>query len=395
MKTKRFLGILAFVMLMWMFPAAAQAEGKLNTDFKGCTATITAYTENPKGNMCLRNEDSRTEAAKASVLRVTPSSIRMVKGNTRQLSAYVQGPSKRVAWKSSNTKVATVSSSGRVTAKRYGKAVIYAKANGITKKCYVTVDPSIRLDKSSVTLYKGKTTKLYASVDGASRRVSWRSSNSSVASVDQYGRVRARKAGRATIYARANGKTARCSVLVKEKTDYKALYKQFLSKSKIPAGGHYYKPYDFYLLNIDGKSVPELIVNCVKTRYSNGVVYLIYTVRNNRVCFMGECGRKGVGSIVEYSPKYKAIYIDGWVNGVGGIWSALFGVSGTKLVRKYHAEEYHPYMQRDTYYIGRTDKERRSVSKNEYITFVRRYMSGRKKYKMISNTPSNRNRYLK
>lgn len=48
-------------------------------------------------------------------------------------------PSKKAKWKSSNKKVATVSSNGKVKAKRVGSTTISAKYNGYTVKCKVTV----------------------------------------------------------------------------------------------------------------------------------------------------------------------------------------------------------------------------------------------------------------
>lgn len=52
-----------------------------------------------------------------------------------QLKATVTGVSHAVKWSSSNKKIATVSSTGKVT----GKCTIYAKANGKTVKCTITV----------------------------------------------------------------------------------------------------------------------------------------------------------------------------------------------------------------------------------------------------------------
>lgn len=45
----------------------------------------------------------------------------------------------KATWKSSNPKVASVTSKGKVTAKKKGTATIYAKVNGKTYKCKVTV----------------------------------------------------------------------------------------------------------------------------------------------------------------------------------------------------------------------------------------------------------------
>jgi uncharacterized protein YjdB len=67
---------------------------------------------------------------------VTPSPVTVAVGNTVQLSATVQvstGVDKTVTWSSDNTNVATVSSTGLVTALRSGSARIAATS---------TVDPT-------------------------------------------------------------------------------------------------------------------------------------------------------------------------------------------------------------------------------------------------------------
>lgn len=52
----------------------------------------------------------------------------------------LKGTKKKVTWKSSNKKVATVSKSGKVTAKKIGKATIVAKVKGKKYKCKVYVE---------------------------------------------------------------------------------------------------------------------------------------------------------------------------------------------------------------------------------------------------------------
>lgn len=67
----------------------------------------------------------------------------MLKNNKYKLTAKVlpeNATNKDIIWKSSNTKVATVGSTGEITAKGNGKAVITATtSNGKTAKCTVTV----------------------------------------------------------------------------------------------------------------------------------------------------------------------------------------------------------------------------------------------------------------
>lgn len=75
---------------------------------------------------------------------------------------------------------------------------------------------SVRLSKSSVTIYTGASKTLTASVTGKSKKVTWKSSKPSVAKVSSAGKVTAVKAGKTTITAKANGKSAKCVVTVKK-----------------------------------------------------------------------------------------------------------------------------------------------------------------------------------
>lgn len=134
------------------------------------------------------------------------------KGNTYKLK--IKGTKKQVKWYSSNNKVASVNSSGKVTAKKSGKATITAKVGKRKYRCVIKVtDP--RLNQTSKTLLKGKsfTLKVY----GISGRVKWSTSNKKIATVNSRGKVTAKKAGRVTITAKVNGQKIRCNVEVVNK----------------------------------------------------------------------------------------------------------------------------------------------------------------------------------
>ena len=94
------------------------------------------------------------------------------------------------------------------------------------------VKPSVKLDRTSLTLTKGKTYTLKTTVTGTNKAVSWSSSNSSVASVDKNGKVTAKTKGTATITAKVDDVSASCKVTVNEpaKTTIK------LNKTKVTLG---------------------------------------------------------------------------------------------------------------------------------------------------------------
>ena len=127
------------------------------------------------------------------------------KGKTLTLKATIT-PSdladKSVTWKSSNTKVATVTSKGKVKGVKAGTATITctSKATGAKATCKVTVG-YVKLDKTEAVINKGKTMTLKSTVYPSTltdRSVTWKSSNTKVATVTSKGKVKGVKAGTAT-----------------------------------------------------------------------------------------------------------------------------------------------------------------------------------------------------
>jgi uncharacterized protein YjdB len=135
------------------------------------------------------------------------------------------GKTAKLTWTSSNKKVATVSASGKVTAKKTGTVKITAKAeNGklvtMTVKVVAKAKKPTKLSITGApgTLKKGKTAQLTVKVTPASAtnlNVTFKSSKPSVLSVDKAGKLTAQKKGTATITVKAGGKSAKKTVTVK------------------------------------------------------------------------------------------------------------------------------------------------------------------------------------
>ena len=168
-----------------------------------------------------------------SSVTVSPANLALDLNGTKtgNLSATVNGtnnPSQAVNWSSSNTSVATVSSSGVVTAKAVGNATITATSQADGTKsgtCSVTVSDStvhvsgVTLNKNSTSLVLGGGTEtLTATVspnNATNKSVNWSSSNTSVATVSN-GTITPVATGNTTITVTTvdGSYTATCTVTV-------------------------------------------------------------------------------------------------------------------------------------------------------------------------------------
>jgi uncharacterized protein YjdB len=169
--------------------------------------------------------ESTTNNSTKESIQITLSSDKEIvnKGKKLQLSAKIENDSEtgiKLIWESSNEQIVKVNNEGIVTALKAGEATITVRTeDGKTKaSCTITVkNPSIKLDKSSEVLYTKGVTQLTlnAKADGANNNVKWKSSNSTVAVVEN-GAVTAKSAGTAWITASANGVYKSCKVVVKD-----------------------------------------------------------------------------------------------------------------------------------------------------------------------------------
>ncbi len=215
--------------------ATVDDNGKV-TALKAGTTTITAKDQfSGKSASCTVTVKS-TNVAVSSVKLNSSSKTLTKAGETYQLKATVSpdnATNKNVTWSSSKESVATVNSSGLVTAKANGSATITAKTKdgGKTATCKITVKidttvsvTGVTLDKSAASLTVGESVTLKATVspsNATKKDVSWSSSNSGVATVDSSGKVTAVAPGTAKITVTTNdgSKKATCDITVSEADD--------------------------------------------------------------------------------------------------------------------------------------------------------------------------------
>ncbi len=199
---------------------ATVSGGKITAKNNG-TTTITAKTSNGKTATCKVTVISEIKPVQ---IELNNTEALIYKGKTKNLKATVyptEAADKAVTWTTSNSKVATVSA-GKITGIDYGTATITAKtSNGKTATCKVTVlveETGISLNKSAVSMDKGKTLTLTATVQPANayfKEITWSSSDEAVATVED-GKIVAKALGTTTITAEThNHIKATCKVTVK------------------------------------------------------------------------------------------------------------------------------------------------------------------------------------
>lgn len=186
--------------------ATASADGIIKSVCKACPEGTTGHTTTEvinKASKITLEKTSYTYTGKAITPKVT---VKDSKDNVISTANYT------VTY-SNNTKV------GTATAKITFKGDKYT--GSVNKTFSIKASASLKLSKSSATLYTGKasnTITIKPTVTGSSKTVTWKSSNTKIAKVDKKGKITAVKAGKAVISAKANGITKKVTVNVKNPT---------------------------------------------------------------------------------------------------------------------------------------------------------------------------------
>ena len=174
-----------------------------------------AATANPDA-AAIKSTVSKLLNNSSATVKLNKTAVTLGVGQTYALKASAAGK-----WSTSNSKVATVSSKGVVTAKGVGTATIKVTiSNGKTAACKFTVKKapaSVTISKKSATVGVGESFAISAAITkGSVGTVTWATSNKKVAALSK-GKVVAKGVGTATITVKTNnGKKATCKVVVKK-----------------------------------------------------------------------------------------------------------------------------------------------------------------------------------
>ena len=198
------------------------------------TAAISATSEGVRGEVSLSVLAPPPAPVATVLVALNPSAL--VVGETANANATLRDANgndltgRLVSWSSSNAGVASVNSTGVVTAANAGSADIIATSEGKNGRAAVTVSvspppppvpvASISVSPAAPSVQVGGTVQLSAVTRDASgnvvvgRTISWSSSNTAVATVSASGLVRALLAGSSNITATSGGVSALSAVTV-------------------------------------------------------------------------------------------------------------------------------------------------------------------------------------
>ncbi len=180
----------------------ATAKKKSSTKYtitgkkKGAT-TLSVYNKNGK-----LSEKIYLLVYNGKTFKYSTNTINLAKGKTKTVKASTNKTGVKIKYASSNKNVATVSSSGKITAKKAGTATIKAKfyyknQKVKTKKKTINVYTS-SYNTDAITLTEGKTKTVSASVS-SNCTAKYSNSDKSIAKVSSKGKITAVKKGTATI----------------------------------------------------------------------------------------------------------------------------------------------------------------------------------------------------
>ena len=168
------------------------------------------------------------EYQKTPYLKLDPSELNALETESSQvIKAITNVDNPNISWETSNSNIVTIQKKSNteitVTGKNNGSAVITAKMDKLETKCQVTVLTSpkeIILSNTEITIdlsSGNKTVQITPTItpDSANKNITWTSSNTSIARVDEFGTITGISNGEATVTAKTvNGLTKICKVKV-------------------------------------------------------------------------------------------------------------------------------------------------------------------------------------
>ena len=230
---------LASTKLTWKSSNTKVVTVDSNGKIKGIglgTATITVTSSN--GKKATITITVTNESILVKEIKLSPSTATIKVGSTTQISANIEpsnATNSELVWTSSDPSIATVTDKGVVKGVKSGVITITAKTKDgkVVATSKITVEElaptptpmvitSISFTDDNVSVEKDKSLNLIVEIEPvelSSSKLSWESSDNSIVTVDDNGKITGIKKGTATITVTTNnGKKATCTVTVVDNT---------------------------------------------------------------------------------------------------------------------------------------------------------------------------------
>lgn len=195
-------------------------------------SSSSSYTSGSSFGGATSSTSSSTSSYSSGSLSLSPNELTLSIGQNATLSVYNNKNDSPIRWESMDPTVATVSSSGKVTAVGGGRTSIWATSESGTTRCKIIVEGiprnsssssnnrssstgSFSLPQTQVSLYVGGSYTMRlptSSVD-----ITWSSDNTSIATVSSSGTITGVGVGKTTIWAKTKNGSAKCVVFVEQK----------------------------------------------------------------------------------------------------------------------------------------------------------------------------------
>ncbi|MBY0491456.1 MAG: Ig-like domain-containing protein [Gemmatimonadaceae bacterium] len=203
---------------------ASISTGGVVTGVSPGAASITATSEGVSASIPVT-----VQLPPVASMTITPTSLRMPVGTNASFTATLRDAGgivltdRPIAWTVDNPVIATISTSGVVTALVSGSTAVRASVEGRSVTANLTVlipEVTVQVSPATASLAPGQSLQLLASVHDAitgitlTRPVTWRASSPSVASVNATGLVTALAYGTTVVEATSDARTSASTIRV-------------------------------------------------------------------------------------------------------------------------------------------------------------------------------------
>lgn len=200
------------------------------------------------------SEEMQVKKNDTLALTLNYSTYTVKKGEKLKLKASISQPTEKnskITWHTSDKNIVSVTQDGVITGVKKGKATITAKIDGtkVKAKCTVTVGTAVTgltVKEKTQTVKEGNTFKLGATVtpsNASNKKLTYTSSDKTIATVSSSGVVTAKKPGKAVITIKTtdgSAKTAKVTVTVEETVTDLVITKNSLKNNKLTLTGGTY-----------------------------------------------------------------------------------------------------------------------------------------------------------